>query len=131
MPVLPSLNLYRHDRGSRTTITLAGEIDLDTAPLVRAMVEDCLRAGIRTIDIDLTVLTFCDVTGLNTFLAAAESTAGAGGALVLHNPRPTVARLFDVTGTAFLLHRLPSAPSLPADVVRLPHAVVAPQLLAS
>ena len=117
MPVLPSLKLYRYDRGSRTTITLAGEIDLDTAPAVRAMVEDCLREGIRTIDLDLTVLTFCDVSGLNTFLAAAECTAQVGGALILHNPRPILVRLFDATGTAFLLRRLTLAPSPLAAVV--------------
>jgi anti-anti-sigma factor len=131
MPDLPSLNLYRHDRGTHTTITLAGEIDLDTAPLVRVMVEDCLRAGIRTIDIDLTVLSFCDVVGLNAFLAAAECAAVVGGALVLHNPRPMLVRLFDVTGTSCLLQRLPSAPSFPAAVVPLSGAAAIPQLLAS
>ncbi|MEV6654964.1 hypothetical protein [Streptomyces sp. NPDC051219] len=55
MPVLSSLNLYRHDRGNHATITLAGELDLETAPSVRVMIEDCLREGIRTVDIDLTL----------------------------------------------------------------------------
>lgn len=110
MPGKPSLNLYRHDRGNRTTITLAGEIDLDTAPLVRVTVEDCLRSGIRTIDIDLTVLTFCDISGLNTFLAAAARTAADEGSLHLHHPRPAVTRLLALTGTGFLLHPLPLEP---------------------
>lgn len=29
---LPQLNIYRHDRGTRALITLAGEIDPVTAP---------------------------------------------------------------------------------------------------
>ena len=109
MPARQYLNLYRHDRGSHTTITLAGEIDLDTAPPVRVMIEDCLRGGIGTIDIDLTVLEFCDVSGLNTFLAAAERAATAGASLSLRHPRPNLARLLHLTGTGFLLGALPLA----------------------
>lgn len=104
MPVPPTLNLHRHDRGHHTTITLAGEIDLDTAPALRLMVGDCLREAIRTIDIDLTALAFCDVSGLNAFLGAAERTASAGGSLRLHHPRPNMARLLDLSDTCFLLH---------------------------
>jgi anti-sigma B factor antagonist len=127
MPVPQNLNLYRHDRGNQTTITLTGEIDLDTAPPVRVMVEDCLREGIRTIDIDLSALAFCDVSGLNTFLAAAARTAAAEGSLCLHHPRPMLTRLLDLTGTGFLLHELPLAP----DTVTDDPAAVYPRLLAS
>lgn len=104
MPVLPTLDLRRHDRGHHTTITLAGEIDLETAPALRRMVGGCLREAILTIDIDLSDLAFCDVSGLNAFLDAAERTASAGGSLRLHHPRPNLARLLDLSGTGFLLH---------------------------
>jgi anti-anti-sigma factor len=113
MPVLLSLNLYRHDRGNHTTITLAGELDMDTAPPVSVMIEDCPRGGIRTIDIDLTLLTFCDVSGLNTFLTAAERTATARGLLCLHHPRPMLTRLLDLTGTGFLVHGKPRETEIP------------------
>jgi len=99
---LPQLNVYRHDRRKRALITLAGEIDLDTAPLVRESLDKCLRDGIRTIDIDLTAVTFCDCSGLNAFLYASQQTMEAGGALQLHYPPPLVARLIDLTGTGFL-----------------------------
>ncbi|GAA2916189.1 hypothetical protein GCM10011428_34670 [Streptomyces violaceus] len=39
---LPQLNIYRHDRGRRALITLAGEIDPVTAPQVRTALERCL-----------------------------------------------------------------------------------------
>ena len=109
MPAHQHVNLHRHDRGSHTTITLAGEIDLDTAPPVHVMIEDCLRGGIRTIDIDLTALDFCDVSGLNTFLAAARYATAAGASLTLHHPRPNLARLLHLTGTGFLLGAQPPA----------------------
>lgn len=119
MPALQDLNLYRHDRGNHTTLALAGEIDLDTAPLVRVMIENCLREGIRTIDIDLTALAFCDISGLNAFLAGAACFATARGSLSLHHPRPAMVRLLELTGTGFLLHPGPLAGA--AAVVPLWH----------
>jgi anti-sigma B factor antagonist len=107
---MPALKLHRHDRGSCSTITLAGEIDWDTAPPVLAMVENALREGIRTIDIDLTALAFCDVSGLNAFLAVAARTAAAESSLYLHHPRPALIRLLALTDTDFLLHQQPLPP---------------------
>ncbi|WP_274560866.1 STAS domain-containing protein [Streptomyces spiramyceticus] len=106
MPI-PQLNVYRHDRESRALLTLAGEIDTDTAPLVRESLEHCLRDGIRTIDIDLTAVAFCDCRGLNTFLHASQQTTAAGGSLQLHHPRPLVARLVELTDSGFLLRGPP------------------------
>ena len=132
MPTHQHVNLYRHDRGSHTTITLAGEIDLDTAPPVHVMIENCLRGGIRTIDIDLTVLDFCDISGLNAFLAAAQRAATAGATLSLRHPRPNLARLLHLTGTGFLLGTQPLA--VPPEVPRSPATAdipTRPRLLAS
>ncbi|MFI1172586.1 STAS domain-containing protein [Streptomyces melanogenes] len=109
---LPQLNVYRHDREARALITLAGEIDLATAPLLRETLARCLHDGIRTVDVDLTPVTFCDCSGLNTFLDAAELTTAAGGTLRLHYASSAVHRLLELTGSTFLLHPL-SAPSAP------------------
>jgi anti-anti-sigma factor len=105
--VPPTLHVLRHDRRNQALITLSGEIDLDTAPLVRATLERCLRDGIRAIDVDLTDVTFCDCSGLNAFLYASLRTAGAGGYLRLHYPSPAVEQLFAVTGSGSLFLSLP------------------------
>jgi anti-sigma B factor antagonist len=105
---LPPLNVYRHDKESRALITLAGEIDLQTVPLVRETLEQCLRDGIHTIDVDLTPVTFCDCSGLNAFLEASRHSTAAGGTLQLHCPPPTLARILDLTGSGFLLRGLPA-----------------------
>ena len=128
---LPQLNAYRHDRGSRALLTLAGEIDLDTAPLVRASVEQCLRDGIRIIDVDLTTVTFCDVSGLNTFLLASQQADQAGGSFRLHYPPPVLVRAIALIGCQFLLrghpfthHRAPPLHGLPSPApAPLPEAV--------
>ncbi|MFF3847162.1 STAS domain-containing protein [Streptomyces sp. NPDC002328] len=101
---LPQLNVYRHDHTTRALITLAGEIDLVTTPLVYAALAGCLRDGIRTTDVDLTAVTFCDVSGLNAFLTASRLGADAGMTLQLHHPPPSVARVIEMTGSGDLLH---------------------------
>jgi anti-anti-sigma factor len=97
----------QHDQGKQALITLSGEIDLESAPLVRESLERCLRDGIRTIDVDLTPVTFCDCSGLNAFLHAAQQTTAAGGTRRLHHPPTTLARILDVAGCGFLLLGLP------------------------
>ncbi len=104
----PQLTVYRHDRRKRALITLAGEIDLESTSLVRTALAQCLSDGIRTIDIDLTPVTFCDCSGLNAFLHAAQRTTKAGGTLRLHHPPPTLSLILDLTGSGFLLLDVPS-----------------------
>ncbi|MDQ0948623.1 anti-anti-sigma factor [Streptomyces phaeochromogenes] len=106
MPV-PQLTIYRHDQRHRALITLAGEIGLESAPLLRAALAQCLSDGIRIIDVDLTPVTFCDCSGLNAFLYAAQRTTDVGGILRLHNPPPSLGRILELTGCGFLLLGLP------------------------
>ncbi|MGW4907298.1 STAS domain-containing protein [Streptomyces sp. NPDC004270] len=123
---LPQLTVYRHDRRKRALITLAGEIDLESAPLVRRALAQCLSDGIRTIDIDLTPVTFCDCSGLNAFLHAAQQSTEAGGTLRLHHPPPTLGLILDLTGSGFLLlgvpsgHRPPPPRGVPAPAADIP-----------
>jgi anti-anti-sigma factor len=120
---LPQLTVYRHDRRKRALITLAGEIDLESTPLVRTALARCLSDGIRIIDVDLTPVTFCDCSGFNAFLYAAQRTTEADGILRLHNPPPTLSRILDLTGCVSLLlglplwHLPPSIEDAPAPAV--------------
>ncbi|WTS84519.1 STAS domain-containing protein [Streptomyces sp. NBC_00487] len=102
---LPQLNVYRHDHTTRALITLAGEIDLATTPLVHTALTGCLRDGISSVDVDLTAVTFCDASGLNVFLTASRLAVDAGATLQLHCPPPIMARIIDMTGSGFLLDR--------------------------
>ncbi|MFF8532959.1 STAS domain-containing protein [Streptomyces sp. SAS_267] len=122
---LPQPTIYRHDRKNRALITLAGEIDLESAPLVRAALARCLSDGIRIIDVDLTPVTFCDCSGLNSFLYAAQKTTEAGGILRLHNPPPTLGRILDLTGSGFWLLGLPLG-QVPPSLGDAPAAPAAP-----
>ena len=131
---LPQLTVHRQDRENRALITLSGEIDLESVPLVRASLERCLRDGVRAIDVDLISVTFGGCTGRNAFLRAAQQATVVGRTLRLHHPPPTLARILDLAGCGFLLLGLPfghvppplvdtSAPPVPAPPQRtVPHA---------
>ncbi|TXS69614.1 anti-sigma factor antagonist [Streptomyces sp. me109] len=104
---LPRLNIYRHDVRSRALITLAGDIDPATAPQVRAVLAECLDDGISTIDIDLTTLGSCDITGLRVFLEAAKRATTTHSSLRLHHPSAQTERLLLRTGSSPLLFAAP------------------------
>lgn len=103
---LPRLNIYRHDRGGRALVTLAGVIDPATAPQVRAALEQCLRDGISLIDVDLTTVERCDDSGLRVFVDASQHAAEHHAFLLLHHPSPQTERLLMDTGFDRLLHAM-------------------------
>ncbi|MCM2425115.1 STAS domain-containing protein [Streptomyces sp. RKAG337] len=103
MPVLQALELSHIIRHGQALITVAGVLDLDTAPAVNAAMEHCLHEGVRSIDVDLSELSFCDVSGLNAFLTAARQARAVGSTFQLHHPSPFVTRVFELAGTCFLL----------------------------
>lgn len=100
---VPQFTIHRHDCRNQALITVTGEIGLESAPPLRAALAQCLSDGIRIVDVDLTPVTFCDCSGLNVFLYAAQRTTAAGGILRLHNPAPSLARILELTGCEFLL----------------------------
>ncbi|MFI9361427.1 STAS domain-containing protein [Kitasatospora sp. NPDC053057] len=118
-----SLHVVVDDRASVRVVTLAGELDHDSAHVLRAALARPLHDGVRRIVVDLAELRFCDSTGLNILLRARLDAAAIGRTLEISRPEPIVARLFEVTGTDTVLRvRLdpdtepgPPAPEAAAD----------------
>ena len=74
-----------------------GELDLATAPELRAILQD-LRQQKASVVIDLTDLTFLDSTGLRLIWDADASARADGMDLTLTVGQPDVMRVFEVTG---------------------------------
>ncbi|MEU7038495.1 STAS domain-containing protein [Streptomyces sp. NPDC046237] len=77
-------------------LSLAGELDHDTADTLRSALEE--RTGAVRILVDCEELSFCDSTGLNVLLRARLRALEEGGRLELAALRPPVARMFEITG---------------------------------
>jgi anti-sigma B factor antagonist len=96
-------------------ITVAGEIDITTAPQLRGQLT-LLAGGGRPVIADLTEVTFIDAAGLGV-LAAAGKAAASGGSLHVVSDRYQVRRIFALTG---LDRQIPLARTLAEAMASLP-----------
>lgn len=92
--------------GASAVVRPAGELDHHSADALRASLDECVAGGCSRIVIDCSGLEFCDSTGLNVLLATRIDAEAAGGGVHLAAMRPSVARLFEITGVdaVFTLH---------------------------
>ncbi|WP_033825600.1 STAS domain-containing protein [Kitasatospora sp. MBT63] len=84
-------------RGHTTALTAAGELDLMTAPALYRRVQESF-GGRGAVLLELSGLTFCDSSGLNSLIRLRRRAQETDGRLVLVAPSPQMARLLTVTG---------------------------------
>jgi anti-anti-sigma factor len=90
------VTLIRRVVGHRAVLSVAGEIDLLTAPDFRRAIEEATADGIVELWIDLTQTGFMDSTGLHAILDARERAGELGWRLAVICPPGGVRRLFEV-----------------------------------
>jgi anti-sigma B factor antagonist len=96
--------------GNDATVTVAGELDLSTAPDLQDALAD-LTGEPRTVVVDLSGLEFCDSTGLAALLGAHKTLSDNGGTLELLAPNPMLVNLVRITGLDDVFEvRLPDLP---------------------
>jgi anti-anti-sigma factor len=86
----PHLQLDTSEQRGRAVLTVRGELDLATAPLLQEQIDALAEAPI----VDLTGVDFVDSTGLRVLITA-HDTCGGLPLVVRDGP---VTRLFDLTG---------------------------------
>jgi anti-anti-sigma factor len=90
----------RHANG-HAEIRVQGELDLTNAHRLRASAESVLEpTPPACLVIDLSEVTFCDVSAALTLVRLRRLTDGAGTVLAVSHPRPVVARLLELAGLA-------------------------------
>jgi anti-anti-sigma factor len=83
-----------------TVLTLRGELDIFSAPLLDARVRD-LRPMRAPLILDVADLTFIDSSGLRSLTAVRRAAVeDVGGAVTLRNARNPLLKLLDMTGLA-------------------------------
>ena len=91
-----SVEVQRH--GDVATVEPRGELDVATAPTLRAIVEEIKSAG--RLVLDLRGLSFIDSTGLHLLVALNQRAQRDGFQLVLVAPAPPADRAIQVSGLA-------------------------------
>lgn len=91
-----------------TVVRAVGEIDVSTAPELRARLHELDESA--TVVVDLSEVTFLDSTGLGVLVATLKRIreSEAGGDLRLVVTRPQVSKVLDVTGLATVFSVFPS-----------------------
>jgi len=92
------LTIEVHREGQEATLTLVGELDPHTAPLLSEELDNSVAEGATSIVLVLSGLGFIDSSGLRVLIAADRELAEKGGRLVLRSPSDTVRRLLEITG---------------------------------
>lgn len=85
-----------------TILSVAGSIDTNTAPQLEAAVESALEAS-ENIVFDLAELEYISSAGLRVVLATQKAVVKTAGSFVIHNMRPSVKEVFDITGLSSVL----------------------------
>jgi anti-sigma B factor antagonist len=85
-------------------IAAGGELDSNTAPLLREAVDQALARGARWLLFDLQGLDFIGSVGIGELIRAAKLLHERDGDLAVACRRPNVTRVFEISGTGELLH---------------------------
>jgi len=97
------LSIESHHEGAETVVTVVGELDMHTGPLLAERLEGVVEQGPDTVVVEMTQLTFMDSSGLSVLLGAHKSLAERGGSLILAGPNQYILKTLDITGLTDVL----------------------------
>jgi anti-sigma B factor antagonist len=91
---------------SGASVTVRGEIDVHTAPVLRDRLSEVVRQGEQRIAVHLDEVTFMDSTGLGVLVGAHKAQQARGSVLELVCSEPRLLRLIELTGLdrVFTIH---------------------------
>jgi anti-sigma B factor antagonist len=85
--------------GERARVTATGEIDLFTAPELKAALRDAIvEAGATDVTVDLTSATFLDSTGIAALFGAYRWLRARDGRLTILADDPAIVEPLELTG---------------------------------
>jgi anti-anti-sigma factor len=105
-----TLALSVRSQDGYTVVTISGELDTASAPVLRERFLDLLRPSASRIVIELSGVTFWDVSGLAVLVGASHRASLLGGVLRLAAPAPLVATGLRLTGLGSRFEIFASAP---------------------
>lgn len=79
-------------------ISLAGEIDLYTAPEFKQQLLEVIGEGATHVVVDLTSATFIDSTTLGVLVGGLRRLRAADGRLTIVCADPNISKIFEITG---------------------------------
>lgn len=92
------LSISRQTVDDVPVVAVGGEVDVYSAPALKASLTELLQAGAASVVVDLSEVAFLDSTGLGALVEARSATVEAGGSLPLVCSQERILKLFSITG---------------------------------
>lgn len=89
--------------GTTARVRVAGELDLEGAPVLDEEFRGLLALGVKTVVVDMSAVTFLDSTGLRAIIVGREVLVAGGATLTLDGVGGVVERVLQMTGLMDLL----------------------------
>jgi anti-sigma B factor antagonist len=86
--------------GDRVVLRLIGELDVATAPRVRAQLVSFAQRGPCKVTIDMASLSFIDSSGVSVLVDGLKQLRENGGDLTLESPNANAMKILEITGLA-------------------------------
>jgi len=99
----PELSVDVRVQGDRLVVTLAGELDLTSKEQLLTTVTQAIVDTIKTIEVNVSGLRFCDSSGLAAFLRLRRAAQADGRYLYLTQAPASLLTLLETTGLFSLL----------------------------
>jgi anti-sigma B factor antagonist len=100
------LSLETREVAGRTVVSVAGEIDVYTAPRLRDRITELVSAGNYHLVIDMEKVDFLDSTGLGVLVGGLKKVRTHDGSMELICSQDRLLKIFRITGLAkvFTIH---------------------------
>jgi anti-sigma B factor antagonist len=101
------LDLETISRDDHAVLSLRGEIDVYTAPLLRQAILDLIDEGQLNVIVDMHEVDFLDSTGLGVLVEGLKRVKTRDGTFAIVATEDKILKIFDITGLnkAFPIHR--------------------------
>jgi anti-sigma B factor antagonist len=105
-PPVADFSLTTTTSDAETTVAIDGEVDLYTAPQLRATLYDLIADGALHLTLDLRDLSFIDSSGLGVIVGTLKRIREGGGELVLQAPSRSTRKVLDITGLSQVIRTI-------------------------
>ena len=102
-PTDPVLELRVQREGDRVVVSAIGEVDLATAPRLRACLDDAVSSGAQTVSVDMSRLDFIDSVGLTVLIEVAQAAEANQIGFALRSPQRATHKVLAFSGLTDLL----------------------------
>lgn len=82
--------------GDSPVVSVRGEVDMETAPDLRALLLSAAQRSTGPLLVDLSAVSYMDSSGAGTLVLVKRELEKAGRKLVLINPQPRVRGVFEI-----------------------------------